>query len=506
MTSWPFKQITREMAAAIYNGHHEGVLMCDNKGHMIYYNDRMGELDGLQSSGVIGQHILAIYNLDADNCISTRCLAARKPILNEALYYRATEGKLVNAICNAYPIFENGQMKGVICYTSEYTALADRLEITARNYARHPYSRAVDDDHIQKAGNGAVHTMASIVGESPALKAALATAKVAARTSSSILICGETGCGKELFAQAIHNHSPRKARLFCPINCAAIPENLLEGVLFGTVKGAFTGALDKKGLFEVSSGGTLFLDEINSMPRGLQVKLLRAIQERRIRRVGGAEEIPVDLKIISSTNQSPDETLESGPLRSDLFYRLAVVILNLPPLRNRTVDIDLLTDFFIKKYNKKFNGRVRRVEPEFLNILRHYAWPGNVRELEHVIETSMNFAAADPNNDRTLGLRHLQSAHLRKFLTRTKLNNDQAAPAATASVPPITARPTGRISLPDELNRREQELLAAAMEQAEGNMARAAKRLGISRQNLYYRLKKTAGAEIFNFRVNRFIK
>ena len=499
MTQWPFRQITNEMAAALYDGHHEGVLMCDHQGYLVYYNNRMGELDGLDPAGVIGRHLLDIYSLDLDNCISTRCLAAEKPILNAALYYRATEGKLVNAICNAYPLYEGGKLRGSICYTAEYTALADRLEITARNYARHPYSKEADEGPNRTADNGAGHTVASIIGESPALRAALATAKVAARTSSSILICGETGSGKELFAQAIHNQSPRQARLFCPINCAAIPENLLEGVLFGTVKGAFTGALDKKGLFEVSSGGTLFLDEINSMPMGLQVKLLRVIQERRVRRVGGSEEIPVDLKIISSTNQSPEETLESGQLRPDLFYRLAVVILNLPPLRNRPNDINPLVDNFIKKYNKRFHGRVRRVEPEFLDILRGYAWPGNVRELEHVVETSMNFAAADPYNDRTLGLRHLQSAHLRKFLTRAQVARAEAEAEAEAKTAPPQAEAadpspkplTGNISLTDELAGRERELLESALLEAEGNMSRAARRLGLSRQSFYYKLKRS---------------
>ena len=495
MTPWPFRQISKEGAAALYDGHHEGVLMCDHQGYLVYYNRRMGELDGLDQTGVIGRHLLDIYSLDLANCVSTRCLAAAKPILNAALYYRATEGKLVNAICNAYPLYEGGRLKGSICYTAEYTSLADRLEITARNYARHPYSKEADDAPSLTAENGAFHTMASIIGESPALKAALSTAKVAARTPSSILICGETGSGKELFAQAIHNHSPRQARLFCPINCAAIPENLLEGVLFGTVRGAFTGALDKKGLFEVSSGGTLFLDEINSMPMGLQVKLLRAIQERRIRRVGSSEEIAVDLKIISSTNQSPEETLESGQLRADLFYRLAVVILNLPPLRNRPADINLLVDNFIKKYNQKFHGRVRRVEPEFLDILRGYSWPGNVRELEHVVETSMNFAAADTSNDRTLGLRHLQSAHLRKFLTRPQVpasTADQETP--TPAEPMDNHRRRDRVlpqwGLAEELARHEEALLTAALEEAEGNMSRAARRLGLSRQSFYYKLKR----------------
>lgn len=476
---WPFSGLSAAMAAAVYDHHHEGILICDSLGRLIYYNRRMGELDGLEPGNVLGRHLLDIYHLNEDNCISTRCLASGRPVQNAALYYRATEGKLVNAICNAYPVYEKGFLAGVICYTAEYTSLADRLEITARNYARHPYNLAVDEESELKAANGAAHTLASIVGDSPPLRAALATARVAAKTPSSVMICGETGSGKELFAQAIHNHSPRKARPFCPINCAAIPENLLEGILFGTVRGAFTGAMDKKGLFEVSAGGTIFLDEINNMPMGLQVKLLRVIQERRIRRVGDSKETPVDLKIISATSQPPEEAVALGRLRADLFYRLGVVILPLPPLRHRGEDIALLIKFFVKKYNKKFHCQVRHIEPEFLSIMKDYRWPGNVRELEHVVETSMNFAAADPLNNTTLGLRHIQSAHLRKFLKRSWSSPAERRPDPQPPSP-----------LADSLAQAEKEHLKRALALAEGNMSKAARRLGLSRQGFYYKMKK----------------
>lgn len=483
---WPFSQITQEMASMLYDNHHEGILMCDREGRIVYYNRRLGELDNLDPAEVVGHHILDVYSLDRENCISSRCLATARPIINEALYYRATRGNLVNAICNAHPIFENGRLVGNICYTAEYTSMADRLDKTARNYARHPYSRAIDPEPTKTAANGAVHTLASIVGESPVIQAALETAKVGARSPSSVLIYGETGTGKELFAQAVHNHSPRRARLFCPINCAAIPENLLEGILFGTVKGAFTGAMERKGLFEVASGGTIFLDELHAMPMGLQAKLLRVIQERRIRRVGSLDETSVDLKIISSLNMRPEDAVEKGLLRPDLFYRLGVVTLALPPLRNRPADITGLVKHFVKKYNKSFSGQVKHIEPEFLSIMFNYGWPGNVRELEHVVETSMNFAVGDPINNKSLGLRHIQSAHLRRFLMRREPKENQGAPTVYGSV----NRPGKVNTLPDEVAQTEKELLASALAQNEGHMARAARQLGISRQALYYKLKK----------------
>ena len=489
--SWPFTQLTEEMAKNLYDNHHEGILMCDAEARLVYYNRKMGELDGLDPAEVIGNHILDVYNLDNSHCISLLCLDKGRPVVNEALYYRAHKGGLVNAICNAHPIFENGKLVGNICYTAEYTSLADRLDKTARNYARHPYSRTADSEHTKDSDTGAVHTMASIVGESPIIKSALETAKVSAKTPSSVLIYGETGTGKEFFAQAIHNYSPRRARMFCPINCAAIPENLLEGILFGTVKGAFTGAMERKGLFELSSGGTIFLDELHTMPMGLQVKLLRVIQERRIRRVGSLEETPVDLKIISSVNMRPEEAVDKGFLRPDLFYRLGVVILSLPPLRNRGGDVEELVHHFVKKYNKKFHGKVKYVEPEFLSILGNYAWPGNVRELEHVVETSMNFAVSDPYNDKSLGLRHIQSTHLRKFLmkpqARPKKHEALQSPAAVDYQPQAEGIEN---PLAQELAGTEWSLLKEALKGAGGNMSKAARSLGISRQALYYKLKK----------------
>jgi len=476
---WPFTYLTKELINSLYDRHHEGVLICDAQARLVYYNARMSDFDHLTSEEVVGLSILDIYHLTWDTSITCRSLRSEKHILNQALYYRTSKGTLVNAICNAYPIFENNILVGVICYTAEYSTLADRLNITARNYAYHPYSKDITPHDDSKAANGADHTMASIIGNSPGILSLLETAKVASKTNSSVMIYGETGTGKELFAQAIHNQGPRRANLFCPINCAAIPENLLEGILFGTVKGAFTGALERKGLFEVSSGGTIFLDEIHTMPLGLQAKLLRVVQESKIRRVGSLKETPVDLKIISSINQKPEEAVEKGLLRLDLFYRLSVINLSIPPLRMRPSDVGELVAHFVKKYNKKFQGRIKRVENEFLAIMENHNWPGNVRELEHVVETSMNFAVADKFNDNSLGLRHIQSVHLRKFLLK-KSNDQPQKNQITESKP----------TLNEEMNRAEKEKLKETLKISGYNVTKAASNLGLSRQALYYKLKK----------------
>ncbi|MDR1313544.1 MAG: sigma 54-interacting transcriptional regulator [Deltaproteobacteria bacterium] len=502
---WPFQHFSRRTVEALYDEHHEGVLIMDRAGVVVYYNARMAQLDGLDPAEALGRRLTEIYDLDEDSSISFRCLKTRRPVSDAALYYQTRSGNRVNAICHAYPLESAGRIEGAICYTLEYSFMTESLEKTARNYARHPFSRGASDK--DPPGNGATHTMASLVGESQAFKAAMETARIGARTPSSVMICGETGTGKELFAQAIHNNSVRRIKQFCPINCAAIPETLLEGILFGTVRGAFTGAVDRPGLFEVSSGGTIFLDEIHAMPVNLQAKLLRVIQEKRVRRIGGPRETGVDLKIISSINQKPEVALRNGHLRPDLYFRLAVLFLEIPALRFRQDDVALLIQNFIKIFNRKLQGRVNSVEPEFLEVMRRYSWPGNVRELEHVVETCMNFAVIDPHKRRTLGLAHIQPAHLRRFLAKNAregmapadpgdpIAQDQNQDQHQARDKAVESGPEGIKPLGDELRRQEAELISNALKASGGNHAVAAKLLGLSRQNLFSREKRLAAQQ-----------
>lgn len=208
-----------------------------------------------------------------------------------------------------------------------------------------------------------------------------------AGTDSTVLVTGESGTGKEMAARAIHSLSRRKDKPFVTINCAALPENLLESELFGHTKGSFTGAIsDKKGMFEVAHKGTLFLDEIGEMSPWTQVKLLRALQERKIRRVGGTEEIQVDVRVIAATNQDLKKRIEEGKFREDLYYRLNVISFEMPPLRSRVEDIPLLTHHFLQKYCQQMGKKMKRLAPEVVGIFEQYPWPGNIRELENVIE------------------------------------------------------------------------------------------------------------------------
>ncbi len=231
------------------------------------------------------------------------------------------------------------------------------------------------------------HGIDDMVGQCPAMRELFEKIKLVADTNSTVLIIGESGTGKELVARSLHLNSPRRSQPFLPVNCAAIPDTLIESELFGHEKGAFTGASDKrKGVFQAAEGGTLFIDEIGEMPLGLQSKLLRAIENKKVMPVGSAREVPVDVRLVAATNRDLDQIVKQKEFREDLYYRLKVVVLRLPPLRERREDIPLLVRFFIDQIAKETNRAVRDITPEALNTLRAYDWPGNVRELRNTLE------------------------------------------------------------------------------------------------------------------------
>jgi len=230
------------------------------------------------------------------------------------------------------------------------------------------------------------------VGTSPRMKELFHSIAMVGSTSSTVLITGESGTGKELVAKAIHNSSNRADFPFVSINCGAFPETLLESELFGYMKGAFTGATQNKvGLFEAADKGTLFLDEIAEMSLPMQVKLLRSLQERRLRRLGGTEEIPFDVRVIAATNQNLSKMIQEGRFREDLYYRVSVIPLEIPPLRERTEDIPALAEHFLEEFNRKMQRSILRISLEAMEYLKKYAWPGNVRELENTIERAVAF-------------------------------------------------------------------------------------------------------------------
>jgi DNA-binding NtrC family response regulator len=308
-----------------------------------------------------------------------------------------------------------------------------------------------------------------IVGNSPAMRRIYQVIEQAAPTPASVLIIGESGTGKELIAQTIHQLSPRAEAPFVAINCAAIPETLLESEIFGHERGAFTGAVDRRaGCFELADRGTLFLDEIAEMQSMTQVKLLRVLQERRFRRLGGRVEQEVDVRVIAATNLDPAQAMREGKLRDDLFYRLNVFTIELPPLRDRKEDLGLLIQAFIEEFNARDRRQVRAVSPEAMRMLEMYDWPGNVRELRNVVERATILARGE----------FMEPQHL------PRLGASAAAKAAEASPSGVTITPGMTV---DEAERR---LILATLEASGGNKTRAAEMLGISLKTLHNKLNK----------------
>jgi two-component system, NtrC family, response regulator AtoC len=310
-----------------------------------------------------------------------------------------------------------------------------------------------------------------LVGSSPALHRVLELVEKVAPTGSSVLLRGETGTGKELLARAIHVNSPRWDQPFVRVNCAALASGVLESELFGHEKGAFTGAIARRiGRFELADRGTIFLDEVGDLGLDVQIKLLRVLQERELERVGGSETIRVDVRVVSATNRDLEAAIDAGEFREDLFYRLNVFPLTIPPLRDRREDIGRLARHFIQKYQSVTGRRVQGLSAAALARLEAYPWPGNVRELENVIERAMILSSGSE-----LEVEHLAFAAA-------------APPSGPAS--PVGALSSRRESLPAALEEVERRELIGALEKARGSKADAARLLGINRSTLYYRLKK----------------
>ncbi len=304
-----------------------------------------------------------------------------------------------------------------------------------------------------------------IIGRSPSMRELFETVSLVAPSEATVLIQGESGTGKELVANAIHHNSPRKEHPFVKVNCAALPESLLENELFGHEKGAFTGATGpQKGRFQLADRGTLFLDEIAEMAPATQAKILRVLQEREFEPVGGTRTVQVDTRIISATNRNLEDEIAAGRFREDLYYRLNVVIIKVPPLRNRSADIPLLADYFLKRYAEKNHRSLKGFGPRSMDLLLRHAWPGNVRELENVIERAVIMARGDM----------VDPEHFPNTL------QDQDADESRRE--PVLA--SGR-----SLKEVEKEMILKTLEDMGGNRTRTAETLGISRRTLQLRLK-----------------
>jgi len=317
------------------------------------------------------------------------------------------------------------------------------------------------------------YQFSNIVAQSEAMRTVFDTVKRLAEFNTTVLITGESGTGKELLARAIHHNSPRRGKSFVAVNCGAIPENLVESELFGHKRGSFTDATrDKRGLFEEADGGTIFLDEIGELPVHLQVKLLRALQERQIRRVGDEAMLPIDVRVVAATLRDLEADVAAGRFRDDLFYRLNVVSINIPALRERNEDIPVLVKHFIKKHNKRLGLSIKGIAPEAMRCLMDYGWRGNVRELENCIERALVLSE---------GLEIVVDA-LPPAIRASATQNDRSAPGIVIE--------DGDLSIKKRTRALETALIEKALRKTKGNRTHAAKALEISHRALLYKIKE----------------
>jgi len=437
----------------------EGIHIIDKNGRIVYYNKFAQNIDGVDRDKAIGRHLLEVYpSLSFETSTLLTVIKTGKPILKKEQTFINYKGEKITTINSSIPIKTNGKIVGALEISKDITQVRVMSEKIVDLQTK-LYNNNVKRHH--KGLETAKYTFLDIIGENEEMLRLKKLALKAAETDAPVLIYGDTGTGKELFVHSIHNSSQRKYKPFISQNCAALPANLLEGILFGTVKGGFTGAEDRQGLFELAHGGTLFLDEINSMPLELQSKLLRVLQDGYIRPVGGTNIIHVDVRIITATNIPPEKAIENKLLRKDLYYRLNVINFTIPPLKNRKDDIPLLTNYFINKFNEKLGKSVKGVSDEVMEIFYNHPWEGNVRELENLIEGIMSIYDIE-----TIKLEHLPK----------KLHPNK--------------KPPTKFSLKETIEETEKNLIEKALKEAEYNISYAAEILNTPRQTLQYKIAK----------------
>ena len=446
----------------------EGIHVVDENGTTVFYNQAMADLEGMQSEDVIGKNLLDVFpSLTSDTSTLLRVLCSGKAIVDESQSYLNNIGKQITTVNTTIPLTYLNEKIGAIEIAKNITKIKNLSEEILRLQQQLNSTSASQKSTIKK------YTFEDLHGRDVNFINAVKVAKRAATSNSSVLIYGETGTGKELFAQSIHYHSNRGDKPFLAQNCAALPESLLEGILFGTTKGSFTGAIDRPGIFEQADGGTILLDEINSMGLLLQSKLLRVLQEGYIRRIGGLKDVPIDVRIIATTNEDPLDTINNGNLRKDLFYRLNVINITIPSLRDRKDDILLLSEKFINEFNTQLNKEIWMISSSVHKKFMAYSWPGNVRELRNVIEGAMNLIQEEHILKEEHFSKHIMKSDDEQFSNPiNEINLNEYA------------------SLKDLMEAIELRLIGDSMKKNNGNISHAAKELKISRQALQHKLKK----------------
>ncbi|MDO4541832.1 MAG: sigma 54-interacting transcriptional regulator [Bacillota bacterium] len=477
----------------------EAVFVCDTQQRVWYMNKASERLDQYKLKDIRGKTVYELYGLDETTSPLLSAIATECPIIDKKYTYYVN-GKEIVQMCNAAPIYDDGKLVGGYSIQRDLTTIQEMVEqniVLQRKITEKKHSPEETENTFSRL-IGSCHKFAKC--KDMALRAAM--------NDSTIMLVGDTGSGKELFARAIHEESSRAKKPFLALNCAAIPAGLIEGILFGTKKGVYTGAIEKEGILAQADGGTVFFDELNSMPLESQAKLLRVLEERKIMKLGSDKEQDINIRIISSINKSPQEVINSNHLREDLFYRLSVVQIQIPPLSQRREDIPELTDYFIKKYNKRFNKNISGADSDVLSYFQSFSWPGNVRQLKACIESAMNFAPQCGMISLADLPQYIFDENIKpevryKKMPPIKVSSDKISKAPMPR-PMVDRRNTGltvrevlnscnhEIRLSEILEAKKKEEIIQALIETNGNVSHAAKLLGISRQSLQYRMKKFA--------------
>lgn len=439
----------------------DGIIVLDEEAKVIYIRQFKPGLSPLDERRAIGKSIFEIYpNLKPETSTLIAAIQRGETTLNNEETLTTATGETFQIIDNTFPVKKDGKVIGAVSVATFPEKGVNRSGLILHS------------DIVAPAKD--LYTIEDIIGRSKQTQDLRIQIRRVSTTSSSVLIYGSTGTGKEMVAQSIHSASDRNHHRFISQNCAAIPATLLESIFFGTVKGAYTGAENKAGIFESADGGTIFLDEINSMDISLQAKLLRVLEERKITRIGGVDSVNVNVRIIAATNKRPSLCIQDGTLRPDLFYRLGSVTIDVPDLTERLEDLPLLTDYFISMFNASMHKNITGVSKEVMEILKNYSWPGNVREFRNIIEGAFNLC-----DGNVIDVGSLPSYLLSEFnLTRPGLDEEKAAEEILWEG-----------SLKSTMDAYEKKLILKAVD-GHKSLTAAADYLGITRQSLNQKLRK----------------
>ena len=445
------------MLEAVFLATQDAISVVDEKGEHILVNPAYTKITGIEHDDIIGKN--ALYDIeDGEESVHMKVLTTKKPVENTKLKLRPS-GKTV--VAQAAPINVNGKMKGSVAVLHDISTikdLTDKLEEAEKKLRELTYKYKPED----------------IIGDSKAINEVKKLIEKAAKVPATVLLRGESGTGKELFANSIHAQSSRYHKNFVRVNCAALTDSLLESELFGYEEGSFTGALKggKKGLFEEANKGTIFLDEISEISLNTQVKLLRVLQEKEIMRVGSNKNIFVDVRVIAATNADLSKSVKEGKFREDLFYRLSILPINIPPLRERKEDIPLLVNNFIAKFNDEYGRNIVDISDDALTVLKAHDWPGNVRELENIIGRAIIYMNMNEKVIRTIHLPQLDTNKIQNIVKSIISTNVDVS------------------TLDKVMNKTESEYIESVYLKFDKNKTRTAKELGISLRSLYYKMEK----------------